>query len=204
MPGQAESSVRRALSDVLCSPTARELWTLRAVLLEAGVPAESPVWETLTEFQAFLDELATSTSSQQYSELASRLDISAVGGIVFEQLLEPERAGDLCLRLLTGVLSEGLMILATRQHVKAWAGELAAVHRRAAWFLYEGLWRWAERRKPDLAAVQRRRLLDRVFAPLHAADTDDFSKATLLGLLFQVLLLSHLSEAMRKLAAASP
>jgi hypothetical protein len=204
MPPQPDPSVSQALIDVLRSPTAGELWTLRSTLLEAGIPAGSAVWTTLAEFHAFLDELATRTSSRQYSELASRLDIGAVGGVVFEQLLESGRAEDLCLRLFTGMLSEGLMVLATRQHVKAWTGELAAVHRRAVWYLYDGLWRWAERRKPDLAAAQRRRLLDRVFAPLRTAEADDFSKATLLGLLFQILLLSHLSDAMNEVAAASP
>ncbi len=93
------------------------------------------------------------------------------------------------------------MVLATRQHVKAWAGELAAVYRNAAWYLYEELWHWAERQKPDLPAADRRRLIDRLLAPVHAADTDDQSKAVLLGLLFQLLLLSYLVEDSRSLAS---
>ena len=74
--------------------------------------------------QALLDQLATGTSSRDYSDLASKLDVGALGGVVLEHVLESEKAEDLALRLFTGLLSEGLMVLATRQHVKAWEGEL--------------------------------------------------------------------------------
>ena len=133
-------SIREALAATLASPTASDLWTLRAELLEAGFSGESRAWTALGEFQAFPDALAT------------------------------------------------------RQHVKAWKGELAAVHRRAAWYLYEELWRWARELKPDLPPGERRRLLDRLLAPVHAEETDGFSKAVFLGLLFQMLLLSYLAQ----------
>jgi len=169
-------------------------------LLVAGLPADSRAWAVIDEFRGFLDRLATSTSSREYSHLASKLDISAVGGVVLEQLLEIKDAQELALRLLTGLLSEGLMVLATRQHVKAWEGELDAVYADAAWFLYGELWRWAERSKPDLAPAERRHLLDALLAPVRKSETPGFQKAVIVGLLFQVVLASHVtSEAARLL-----
>jgi hypothetical protein len=187
-------AIREAVLKALASPSAGDLWQLRAELLQAGLSPDARVMAVLGEFQRFLDHLATSTSSREYSELASKLDIGAVGGVVLEQMLESKGADDLAFRLFTGALSEGLMVLATRQHIRAWEGELAAVYRSAGWYLYGELWRWAERRKPQLAANERRALLDGLLTPVRAADGDGVSKAVLLGLLFQLLLLSYLSE----------
>jgi hypothetical protein len=194
-------SIQDAVTRAVSSPSAEDLWRLRAELLEAGLPAEAGVWRVLEEFQRFLDQLATSTSSREYSHLASKLDISAVGGVVLEHVLESDQAQDLAMRLFTGLLSEGLMIAATRQHVKAWEGELAAVYRSAGWYVYEEMWRWAEERKPELPARERRRLLDRLLEPVRSAETDGFSKAVLLGLLFQLLLLSRLSRDLERAGA---
>ena len=133
-------TLRRATTGVLTSPTPAGLWELRSGLLEAGVPSEDPIWSVVGEFHRFLDELGTRSSSREYSQLASKLDISAVGGVVVEQLLEPEDPAQTSMRLLTALLSEGLMVLAARQHVKAWEGELSAVYRSAAWYLHGELW----------------------------------------------------------------
>jgi hypothetical protein len=122
------------------------------------------------------------------------LDIGALGGVFLEQVLEQKNPTELSLRLFSGMLSEGLMVLATRQHVKAWEGELDAVYRGAAWFLYQELWRWALELKPELPARERRRLLDQLLEPIHAEATSGLEKAVLLGRLFQILLVSYLSR----------
>lgn len=186
-------SIREALTGVLSGPSPADLWRLRAELLEAGIPADARVWGVLDAFRSYLDQMATTTSSRDYSDLASKLDISAVGGVVLEQVLESEKAEELALRLFTGLISEGLMVLATRQHVKAWQSELSAVCRNAAWYLHGELWRWAEARKPELPPGERRLLLDRLLSPLLSEEGDCFSKSVLAGLLFQMLLLSHLA-----------
>lgn len=192
MSGPAEIDIRGAVTRALSSPTAETLWRLRGDLLEHGLPPEAEVWAVLGEFQVYLDRLATSTSSREYSHLASKLDVAAVGGVILEQALESKGGEDLGLRILSGLLSEGLMVLATRQHVKAWEGELAAVYRSASWYLYGELWRWAERKKPGLPAAERRRLLDALFDPVRSPETGGFYKAVLLGQLFQLLLVSCL------------
>lgn len=185
------------LARVLTSPSADDLWNLRAGLLEAGVHEEAEVWGVIGEFHAFLDRLATGTSSRDFSELASRMDVSAVSGVLLEQLLEKHDARELAVRVLSGVLSEGLMVLATRQHVRAWQGELAAVFRGAAWYLYGAMWRWTEGLRPEVDAGDRRRLLDRLFAPLLEPGSPEAVRAVLVGRLFQILLVAHLAAALR-------
>lgn len=187
-------NLRDRVVEVLRGPTAADLWRLRADLLEHGTPEEAPVWELIREFHYYLDELATRTSSRDYSELASKLDIGAVGGVVLEQIVEQESADELAMRILSGLVTEGLMIAATRQHVKAWTGELDSVYRAAAWYLYGAFWNWAARRKPGLSRAERRLLLDQLFAPLHDEQTRGPARGVLLGLLFQVLLASELSH----------
>ena len=187
-------SIREPLERVLAAPTAADLRRLRSEMLASAYPRESRTWCVVEEFHRYLDQLGTSTTSREYSELASKLDIGAVGGVVLEQLIEHEGPEDLALRFLTGVLSEGLMVAATRQHVKAWEGELSAVHRGAAWFLYGEMWRWTERRNPKLSGAERRVLLDRLFEPVHASEVSGFARAVLLGLLFQLLLAAYFSE----------
>ena len=185
--------VLEALAAVQRSPGRDELWRLRVELLSAGTSGDAPVWEVLDRFRDFMDRLVTGTSSREYSDLASKLDISAVGGVVMEHVLEAEDPKDLGRRLLAAVVSEGLMVVATRQHVKAWEGELAAVLRDSAWYLYGELWRWTVESKPGLPPADRRRLLDELLAPVHAEATSGLHKALLLGVLFQVLLIARVT-----------
>jgi hypothetical protein len=194
LPEAFSMSIREPLERALAAPTAADLRRLRSEMLASDYPTESPTWRLVEEFHRYLDQLSTGTTSREYSELASKLDIGAVGGVVLEQLIEHEGPEDLALRFLTGVLSEGLMVAATRQHIKAWEGELSAVHRGAAWFLYGEMWRWTRRRNPKLSGADRRVLLDRLFEPVHSADGSGFAKAVLLGLLFQLLLAAYFSE----------
>ena len=181
------------LRTVLTSPTPEALWTLRAELLEGGASPDDRALEIVGEFHAFLDRFATSTSSRDLNHLASKLDIGAIGGVVLEQLFESPNAKDLAMRVLTGGISEGLMVLASRQYVRAQEGELAALFRETAWTLYDRLWQWTEGANPDLGARERRQLLDRVTAPLRDAQVPSVIKAVLAGRLFQVLLLGHLT-----------
>jgi hypothetical protein len=185
-------SLLEPIKRVLTAPTAAGLRELRAEMLASGFPRESRAWVVVEEFHRYLDQVATRTTSREYSELASKLDISAVGGVVLEQLIEHEGPEDLALRFLTGLISEGLMIAATRQHVKAWDKELSAVYSGAAWTLYDEMWRWTQRRTPGLPAAERRALLDRLFGSVEGAG--GLAKAVFLGLLFQILLVGYVSE----------
>jgi len=186
--------LREALAKTLTCPTTENLWCLRAELLEAGVPPGARVWAVIGEYQRFLEQVRTSTASRHYSELASKLDIGSISGVVIERFLEPQGARELALSLISGIVSEGLMILATRQHVKAWEEGLGSVCEGAAWFLYEELWRWTQEKKPELDAAERRRLLDLLFKPICATSAGGFSRSVLIGSLFQLLLASSVAD----------
>ena len=190
-----------ALSRTLSYPTTENLWQLRAELLETGVPPGGRVWAILGEYHRFLDQVRTSTESRQYSELASQLDIASISGIVVERFLEPQGARELALSVISGILSEGLMAIATRQHVKAWKAGLASVCAGSAWFLYEEMWHWARRKKPELNTGERRRLLDLLFAPVCSANPGDVSTVHLIGSLFQLLLISEVADETARLPA---
>ena len=192
-------SLRESLTAVLTDPTASGLWPLRADLLEAELPEGSRLWELICQYQHFLDQLSSCMTSRHYSDLASKLDIGSVSGVIMERLLEPQGARELAVSLLTGALSEGLMVAATRQHVRAWEQGIVAYVKRTAWFLYDEVWRWSEEMKPDLPAAERRRQLDELFKPVHSRDVDCVCKAAFLGLLFQILLVSRLSDVIAQL-----
>lgn len=178
-----------SLALMLAAPSAETLWRLRADLLAAGTPPDSRLLTLLADFHDYLDRLATGMSSRDYSNLASKLDISAISGVILERLGEAsESSSALALELLSGAVSEGLMVLATRQHVRAWEGELASVHRGAAWVLYDELWRWTTDRRPDLGGSERRALLDELMAPILDPDSSGLLKAALICRLFQLLI----------------
>ncbi len=178
-----------SLQRVLTQPDPAVLWSLRADLLEAGVPADSPVWSLVDEFHGFLEHLVESSTAREFSNLASILDIGGVGGVIIENLLEAEESEKLARRLLGAVLSEGLMILATRQHVKAWEVELDSVYRAAVWSLYPRIWRFSEIEKPDLPQSERRALLEQLFEPLMDPTRSGTVRAVVIVRLFQALLL---------------
>ena len=184
-----------ALIQVLTSPTPDALWNLRADLLEEGVAPDGPIFEIICEFRTYLDRFATSTSSRDLNHLASKLDIGAIGGVVLEQLFESPDSKELAMRVLTGGISEGLMVLASRQYVRAAEGELAALFRDTAWTLYHRLWRWTTEANPELESSERRQLLDRITEPLRDTQAPSAIKAILAGRLYQVLLLGSWTTA---------
>jgi hypothetical protein len=184
-----------ALRQVLTSPTPEALWDLRADLLERGEDPGDAVFEIIDEFHRFLESFTTLTSSRDLNHLASKLDISAIGGVLVEQLFERSGHRDMAMHILTGGLSEGLMVLASRQYVRAAEGELCSLLREVAWVLYPLVWRWTVAANPDLAPDARRELIDRVIAAMRDDDVSLTAKAILAGRLFQILLLAHLSDA---------
>jgi len=182
-----------SLALMLAAPSAETLWRLRGDLLAAANPPDSRLLPLLAAFHDYLDRLATGMSSRDYSHLASKLDISAISGVILERLGEAADSSALALELLSGAVSEGLMVAATRQHVRAWEGELAAVHRSAAWVLYDELWRWTTDRRPEIDPSERRELLDSLLAPVLAPDTAGLVKAVVICRLFQLLVATEIA-----------
>ncbi len=186
-------SLRAALRETLQRPTPDALWELRTEIFLEDRAEDDPVWEVVDGFHEFLSELSATATARQYSHYASLLDIAAVGGVAFESVLEEGDPGDKVLRLLLAGISEGLMVLATRQHVKAWGSEMDSVYRKAAWSLQAQLWRLARDSGSGLEVAKRRELIDTLLRPLRDGQVSGEVKAVIIGRLFQLLLAARSS-----------
>jgi hypothetical protein len=184
------------LGRLLTEPEPDDLLALQTRLLAAGIDPERAraahqASEVAREFHAYLSEIEAKSSAREYSQLASLLDVGAVGGVALENLTE---AGEVLLqRVLLGGLSETLMVLASRQYVKAWDREMRPIHMRAIWFLRGELWRLSVQGRPDMPIEARVALVDGLLAPALDQTTSDEARLALLGRLFQVLLIIHLA-----------
>ncbi|MCB8922033.1 MAG: hypothetical protein H6662_10645 [Ardenticatenaceae bacterium] len=181
------------LTAVFSTPSCDTLCTLRADWLQAGYAPGAPLLGVLDQYFVFLNELSASMSAREYSHLATMFDIGAVGGVALQNLLETDDLANLWKRLLAGGISEGLMVLASRQYVKAAETEIVSVYRNAGWYVYRALWQLSAQLQPDADPAQRRQVLDRLLAPVHDDAVPGPAKAVLLGRLFQLLLLAHLA-----------
>jgi hypothetical protein len=192
-------SFQDLLGRVLTEPTPADLLALQTRLLTAEAdPARTGAarraLEVAREFHAYLSELEAKFSAREYSELASMFDIGAVGVVALENLTEAGEA--LLKRMLLGGLGEVLMVLASRQYVKAWSRELRPIHMRAVWFLRGELWQLSVIGRPDISTDERAALVDGLLAPALDKDAADEVHVALLGRLFQVLLIIRLAGAL--------
>lgn len=177
------------LNQIAHKPLATDLWKLRGTLLACSDdhPRVSKVNDIAREFFFYLSELQSKLSARQYNELASRLDIGSVGTLALQDiLLERE---NLTQNLLLGGLGEGLMVMASRQYIKAWEQELQSVHRRAAWSLYGILWELSKQHQPEMKANERQDLIEETLTPALDPETPSHQKMLILLRLFQVTLL---------------
>ena len=187
-------SVREAIQPVLTQPTPADLVTLQGALLASGLRGEAfeGALEIAGHFHTYLCDLQSKITAREYSELASRLDIGAVGAVALESIITAEKE-DLWQGLLLGAVGEGLMVAASRQYVKAWEVEAAQVHTCAAWHLTEALWCTSGEMQPDLSPEKRWEAIQSLLAPAYDDEVAGETKALLLGRVFQILLLTHLT-----------
>jgi hypothetical protein len=194
------------LSLVLTLPTPDALWNLRADLLAltdrlpSGRRNEAD-WslEIVREFYHYLAELYSKMTAREYSQLASRMDVGSVGMLAVQDLVTERK--HLLESLFLGGLSEGLMVLATLQYVKAWETETALVNDQALWWLFGGLWRLSREFRPKMAAQERQELIGALLAPARSEETDPAAKVALLVRLFQTLLIGSLGWVVPLLAS---
>jgi hypothetical protein len=192
-------SFQDLLARLFSQPTPADLLALQTRLLAAETEsgrreAARRALELAGAFYSYLTELEAKSTAREYSELASLLDMGAVGGVALENLAEAGQ--QLLQRLLLGGLSEALMVLASRQYVKAWSREMRPTHMQAVWFLRGELWRLSAAGRPDLSAEERAVLVDSLLRPALSDETADEVCIALLGRLFQVLLVVYLAQAL--------
>jgi len=188
-----------AMVQVLTVPTPDSLVLLQGALLGSGQQRE-PVMQALEiagHFHSYLSELHSKITARQYSELASILDIGAVGAVALENILAAGE-GDWWQRVVLGGTAEALMIGASRQYIKAWEVETGPVHTGAAWYLTEALWHVSLKMQPNLETEKRLEAVQALLAPAHDAEAPSPEKAILLGRVFQMLLVAHLAELLRE------
>jgi hypothetical protein len=185
------------LGRLMTEPSPTDLLALQTRLLVAESSTERAdaacrALEVAREFHAYLSELEAKYSARDYSELASLLDIGAVGAVALENLIE---AGEsLTRRMFLGGLSEVLMVTASRQYVKAWSREIQPVHMKAIWFLRAALWRLSVEGRPEMRVDERIAMVDGLLAPVLAGEEANQTRPALVGRLFQVLLLIYLAQ----------
>jgi hypothetical protein len=193
----------KALDDTLYAalrnPQPSQLIALQEALLierlmapEAQRAAFDQALETTGEFYGYLVQLQSALTARQYSELASWLDISAVGAVAFEHFFV--NGGGTWVEFAAAALSETLMVVASRQYVKAWETETRLIHERTTWLLRHELWRFSLDQQPDLAPTARMEAIRRLLAPALDPAVPAVGKLLLLGRLFQVLLLVRVGQ----------
>lgn len=187
-------SLQDALHAIMTRPTPGSLVALQGALLASerqGETVERSL-ETARRFHVYLCELESKITARDYSDLASRLDILAMGAVALESVVTAEK-DKFWQRLFLGGLGESLMVAASRQYVRAWEAETGLVHREAAWYLTDELWRLSSQMQPEISSEQRWQGIQSLISPAYDADVPAPAKAVLLGRVFQILLLTHLA-----------
>lgn len=183
------------LQCILTKPTPADLLSLQSVLLSWEEKADSPLarervttaLSLLGDFYSYLTGLESKLEAHHFAELASKMDMGAVAGVVAKNVLGAGKK--LLERVLVGGFSEALTVLASRQYIKAYNRELEAFFQQVAWQLRAHLWRFSATRRPEMAPAERAALIDSLFAPVFKEETPGSARSIVLGCLFQVLLL---------------
>jgi len=188
-----------ALARLWTTPDPEDLVALQRLLLRAESDpiqrlAAQRGLEVAGEFHTYLSELRSKLGAREYSHVASLMDIGAVGAVALENVVEP--GSRKALQILLGALSESLMVLASRQYVRAWGLELRPLAARAAWYLRAELWRLSQAAQPDLPADRRIDLIESLLSPAVDETTPSDAQHALIGRLFQIVLTLHVSDAL--------
>ncbi|MGD8584031.1 MAG: hypothetical protein PVH65_05665 [Chloroflexota bacterium] len=180
-----------ALTEVLTQPTPEALWQLRADLLEKGLQSDSRLVVIVDQFYRFMNQVVASSTAREYSHIASLLDMAAVAGVAVQNLLEEKNSEEWWRRFVAGAASEGMMVLAARQYVKAWEVEMRSDFNAAAWYLAQEYWQLSADLQPELTPARRRELIDQLFGPFVDEQVEGSVKVGLIARLFQILLLAR-------------
>ena len=183
---------------VATAPTPEDLAALQGILLAwQGAVNESlePLLNLVGSFHEYLSEVRGKIRGRAFSEMASLLDLAAMGAVAIEGMDLSAGLG----KLLLGSLGEGLAVLGSRQYIKGWNTEIGVLHEKAAWVLREALWSFSLANRPGLPALQRLALVESLLAPALAGEgrrtPDSQMLATLyLACLFQILILAQLHK----------
>lgn len=180
---------------VLTEPSPDVLWALHPHLLALDGAAAQATRDIAHKFYAYLTCVHSKLSSRQYSALAATLAAGSVGTLSVQEVfraLQMNRASVLH-HLLVGGVAQGLEILSTRQHIKAWEMEFAFMHEDVVWTLYDQWWALSVETQPDITFDERRALVDVLVAPVRDTALGSAVRVAMALRLFQLLLLIRLA-----------
>jgi hypothetical protein len=188
-------SLLDAVGSIVSQPTSKGLVELRGVLLTGGYQGKAvdSALDVAEHFYGFLSELQSKMTARRYSELASLMDIGAVGAVALENVVDSKR-DEFWRQLALGGIAEGLMVGASRQYVKGWKAEATSVISHAVWYLSGALWHASSEMQPELDSEERWKAIQALLAPASDDDVPEPDKAVLLGRVFQMLLITHLAR----------
>ncbi len=187
------------LQRILTKPATNDLLALQGILLSWEEKADAPLEREritsalalLEDFYNYLVGLESKLEAHAFAALASKMDMGAVGVVIAGNIRD---AGDRVMeRVLMGGVSETLMLLSSRQYIKAFDRDLEAFFLQTAWQLRAHFWRFSAARCPGMAPSERAALIDSLFVPVFYQRASSEAKPILLGCLFQVLLLGSMS-----------
>ena len=172
--------LHQAIQPILALPTPEALIGLQGALLafDGESQAREQALEITGHFYTYLSDLKSKLNARSYSEMASRLDIGAVGAVALENLLTANSEA-FWKGLFLGGLAEGLMVVASRQYIKGWTAETALVQSQAAWYLAQALWRASTEMQPKLQPERRWEAIQALLAPAHDPKVSAPEKALL-------------------------
>lgn len=187
---------------IATAPNPEDLASLQGLLLSLGISRETqpePLLELVKSFYDYLTELRGKLRGRAFSEMASLLDLAAMGAVALEGMDLSAGLG----KLLMGSLGEGLAVLGSRQYIKGWNVEISVLHEKASWVLRDALWSFSATNRPDLPAPRRLALVESLLMPIQAVqnrrEPDSQVLATLyLACLFQILILARLQKLQRR------
>lgn len=176
------------------APSTDDLWRLHPHLLALNTPESQAARDVAGQFYAYLSHVSAKLTAKDYSSIAAKLAAGSVGALSAQELVNALRDDrENALRhLLVGGLAEGLEVLSTVQHVKAWETEFAAEHEATIWELYRAWWQVSVDNQPDLSYQERAKHVDALFAPVRAPEVNSTAQLLLIISLFQTLLLIRL------------
>lgn len=187
-------TLHELLPRVLIEPTPDLLWRLHPHLLAFDTPEAESAREVARTFYAYLNCVKSKLTSKQYSTFAAVFAAGAVSTFAVQEIVEALRDDpqNAIRHLLVGGVAQGLEVLGTLQHIKAWETEFAVSHEDVIWVLYEHFWKLSAETQPELDVEARHALIDSLLGAVGRDDLENSARVMMVIKLFQVLLLIRL------------
>jgi hypothetical protein len=186
----ALAAARSAFQRVLAEPRPSDLWQLQKELLALEDPRAARARGVARAFHACLRTLESKSASRSASRWGAVLGTAAVGSVGLRELRGRQ---ELALEeLLASAVPAALEVGSAVESARAWEVEAQLVYDEYAWFLYDELWSLSVEERPEVAATERRTLIDELLDPLLDPAFPDGDRAALVVDVFRAVLAARL------------